>query len=109
MSKADTIQQLIEYVQTVKPFHSKIYEVATNHTYGEECKIAIKEEMQFTITPDLRDWTVYEGIGWDTTPYALAQYVDTGQVDARGNPIYAVVGDPLNVAFDAEHQHIVTP
>lgn len=76
MSNRDPLASLVEYVGTVKPYHTKIYEVILNYTYKEPIVAKVGEKYNISVlltTPEANKWFVSEGVGWDTGPFDMDQ------------------------------------
>ena len=64
--RQDPIQVLISYVQDIKPYHTKIYEVILSYVYGETANVTIRERFSwvFDFVFDLyHQYCIYAG--WD--------------------------------------------
>jgi len=75
MSNIDPLASLITYVQAVKPYHTKIYEILLNYVYAEPVKASFGESYQIQVTminPEANEWEICPGIGWDTAPWDTA-------------------------------------
>ena len=75
MSNIDPLASLITYVQAVKPYHTKIYEILLTYVYNEPVKTKISESYQIQVTminPEANAWEICPGIGWDTAPWDTA-------------------------------------
>lgn len=102
MSNKDSIDRLIDYTQTIKPYHTKIYEVLTNYTYEEDVNIAFTDVLTtMPVECECDPNMIYAGIGWDTQPYGKFNWILLNTVDTRGNPMYDVVTDTSNSMWDA--------
>lgn len=105
MSKSDSIDRLIDYTQTIKPYHTKIVEVLTNYTYEEQVVTKITDSIEAIPVPCVCDPNmIHAGIGWDTQPFAFYHWALTDEVDARGNFIYKVLENDENVLYDAPRE-----
>lgn len=98
----DAIQRLIDYTLTVKPYHTKVYEVLTNCTYEEDVEAKVTDQLEVVPVPCVcEEPLICEGVGWGTQPFGAYASVNSGVVDERGNPIYTVEEDPDNIMWDA--------
>lgn len=73
LANSDPTEGLVNYVQTVKPYHSKILEVLVEHIVSDDINVSIAEKWEWIISlrrPDID--TVYNcghGLAWGlTTP-----------------------------------------
>jgi hypothetical protein len=76
MSNRDPLESLLDYVGTVKPYHTKIYEVTLVYAYNEPIFAKVGERYEISVlmtTPEADKWFVSEGVGWDTGPYDIDQ------------------------------------
>lgn len=90
MSK-DSIDRLIDYAQTIKPYHTKIVEVLTNYTYQEDVSTKILDKLEVLSVPCECDPNmIHMNVGWDTQPFGQFDWVLLGTVDERGNFLYGV-------------------
>lgn len=100
MSKMDSIDRLIDYTQSIKPYHTKIYEVLTNYTYNENIDTSITETFLTIPVPCECDPNhITAGIGWDTQPFGQFESVLLDTLDIRGNLMYGVVDRPDNITW----------
>lgn len=67
LNTRDPVQGLIDYVQDVKPYHTKILEVWVEYIYGDEIHAAIKDEMKMQIDILFDRARKYCDYGWDMT------------------------------------------
>jgi len=51
----DPLKSLIDYINVVKPYHSKIYEVSVNYTYEEAIEARIFETFEIQIEDNLSE------------------------------------------------------
>jgi hypothetical protein len=104
MSNRDPLVNLIDYVNTVKPYHTKIYEVLLQYVYDEPVAVSIKESYQIyttLTTPEANKWIICDGVGWDTTPYGVGLW-DYPYQCSSVNPskVYATVTEKLQTFID---------
>ncbi len=100
----DPIQGLIDYVNEIKPFHSKILEVAVAYSQSDDVDITISEELEFVISlfyptnaddddVPLRDCLEGWGVVWDRqSPYIV--------VDASLSPQTVSLSGDQSAFFD---------
>ena len=95
----DPIQGLIDYVSEVKPFHTKILEVAVAYSHNDDVDVTITEDLQLDIalfwpgvvgSPDegpIRVCTAGYGVEYDrSTPYIIVDAnVSPSTVSLEGN------------------------
>lgn len=67
LNTRDPVQGLIDYVQDVKPFHTKILEVWVEYIYGDKIEATIKDEMKMEIDILFDRARKYCDYGWDMT------------------------------------------
>lgn len=128
MSNRDPLASLIEYVNEVKPYHTKVYEVILEYVHTEPVKASVKEKYHISVLmtdPDANDWLVTEGRGWDTGPFDMDQLQPLVDVDGRGarnwgrwdyddafttsspSRILTSVQDSLRLMIQAAHDDVV--
>lgn len=96
MSNRDSIDRLIDYTQTIKPYHTKIYEVLTNYTYFEGTIASFTDKFEAIPVPCVCDPNeIY--IGWDAQPYSEHESKRLDATDPRGNFLYEVIDNIENV------------
>lgn len=96
----DSIDRLIDYTQSIKPYHTKIYEVLTNYTYAEEIITSMTDSLTSASVPcECPPNYIQPGYGWDTQPWAEYESVLSGLVDDRGNYLYTVVENIENILW----------
>lgn len=94
--RIDPTEGLLQYVQTIKPYHSKVLDVFVEYIYSEPCSISMKERLQLEV--GLQEFTtpvVYTcGYGYVWSPFdPLAPDFPTGTVvSATGE--FSVVATP---------------
>lgn len=77
MSKLDPLASLIDYVNTVKPYHSKIYEILLQYVHKENVGVSVAESYQIhttVVNPESDVNVVCPGVGWDTQPWDIGMY-----------------------------------
>jgi len=100
MSNIDAIDRLIDFTNTVKPYHTKIVEILTNYTYEEPVSSSITDILLIIPEPCACDPNaLYANVGWDTQPWGLYDWVVLDTVDERGNFMYGVVDDVGNIEW----------
>lgn len=67
LNTRDPVQGLIDYVQDVKPYHTKILEVWVEYIYGDKIEATIKDEMKMEIDILFDRARKYCDYGWDMT------------------------------------------
>ena len=67
LNTRDPVQGLIDYVQDVKPYHTKILEVWVEYIYGDKIEATIKDEMSMVIDILFDRARKYCDYGWDMT------------------------------------------
>lgn len=96
----DSIDRLIDYTQSIKPYHTKIYEVLTNYTYSEDVITSMTDSLTSAPVPCECDPNyIHPGYGWDTQPWSEYETKLLGTLDARGNYMYAVVDNVANIMW----------
>lgn len=81
MANNDPLQSLLDYIADVKPYHTKVLEVAQTYTYTEPAKTTVTDSISFkVIWHTLGDTDpagfmygggaheICLGVGWDTNP-----------------------------------------
>lgn len=100
MSKLDAIDRLIDFTQTVKPYHTKIVEVLTNYLYEEPVSTTITDTLLIVPIPCACDPNaLHANVGWDTQPWGSFNWVILDTVDERGNFLYGIVEDDGNIEW----------
>lgn len=72
MINLDPLASLIDYVVTVKPYHTKIYEVLLTYIYKEPIVTTVTEQYHIStkvVNPESDSRIVCPGVGWDTGPF----------------------------------------
>lgn len=67
LNTRDPVQGLIDYVQDVKPYHTKILEVWVEYIYGDEINATIDDQMKMEIDIVFDRARKYCNYGWDMT------------------------------------------
>lgn len=67
LNTRDPVQGLIDYVQDVKPFHTKILEVWVEYIYGDKIEAVIKDAMKMEVRIAFDRARKYCDYGWDMT------------------------------------------
>lgn len=87
MINRDPLASLIAYVNEVKPYHTKVYEVILQYAHAEPIKSTVKEKYHISILmtdPEANSWLVNEGQGWDTGPFDMDQQQPLVDIDGKG-------------------------
>ena len=104
MSNIDPLANLIDYVNTVKPYHTKIYEVLLQYKYNEPVNVSLKESYQIltTITtPEANKWLICDGVGWDASPYNMGLWDYPYQCDSvNPSKVFATISENLQLYVD---------
>lgn len=100
MSKLDAIDRLIDFTETVKPYHTKIVEVLENYLYEEPVNTTITDvllaiSVDCVCDPD----ALHAGYGWDTQQWGRYHWTLLTPLDERGNFTYGVVEDDGNIMW----------
>lgn len=69
LNTRDPVQGLIDYVQDVKPYHTKIVEVWVEYLYGDKIVASVSDKMSMSIDMTLDRSRNYCIHGWDMTPW----------------------------------------
>lgn len=104
MANQDPLQSFLDYIQDVKPYHTKVYEVTLAYTASDVINATVKDSWNITIGMYSAgtvlpggavvggltggNINVCEGVGWDTDPW------DEGMWDF---PYICDLGDPNRV------------
>lgn len=105
MSKPDSIDRLIDYTETIKPYRTKVVEVLTTYSHEDEVTVKIEDGLVAAEVPCEPDPNrIHPGVGWDTQPWALYDWQPTNKEDERGNTVYTVNENPENVLYDAPRE-----
>lgn len=73
----DPLASLLDYVGTVKPYHTKIYEVLLEYVYTEPVRTTVTESYHIYTTlmsAESNNWIICPGVGWDTAPFGVGLY-----------------------------------
>lgn len=69
LNTRDPVQGLIDYVQDVKPYHTKIVEVWVEYLYGDKIIASVTDEMKMSVDLVLDRARKYCPTGWDAFPW----------------------------------------
>lgn len=79
--RIDPTEGLLQYVQAIKPYHSKVLDVFVEYVYTEPCNISMKERLQLQVGLEEPVYPILYSCGFglvwspysDATPAQLAQ------------------------------------